>query len=323
LLALAKSGVGALPEEERIGLIGDAWALVRSGELDVDVYLDLVAALSREQGRVIWDQIGESLELIDRALVPDASRPEFARRIAELIRPAARRVGFDPKPKDGPEAAILRRTLLPLLADLGNDAWARSEARTRAERWLADANAVDADTAALSLELHARAGDEKLFARLVEKLKTAATPEQRLIALGGLVGFDDPKLVERTLGLALDGTIRSQDLRYVFAPLFERRAARDPAYRYIVAHFSEFEKKIPSFILGRTVWVMASFCEEARVSEAERFFRPRVTSIEGAEKHLSQAIEAGRLCAALAARQTPALERWLGHKRPAQEIKRK
>jgi cytosol alanyl aminopeptidase len=317
LLALARSGSRSMPEAERIGLIGDAWALVRSGELEVDIYLEIVAALSRDATRVIWDQIAESLRMIDRALVSDASRPEFARRMGELLRPSAQRAGFEPTRKDGPETAILRRTLLPLLADLGEDPWAKEQARARAQRWLADPASVDADVAALSLDLHSRRGDEKLFATLVEKLKSAATPEQRLIALGGLVGFDDPKLVERMLRLTLDGTIRSQDLRYVFGPLFERRATRDVSYRFILEHFAELEKKIPSFIVGRTVWVMASLCDEARVGEAERFFRPRVASIEGAEKHLSQAVEAGRLCAALAARQSPGLERWIGKKGPA------
>jgi alanyl aminopeptidase len=96
-------------------------------------------------------------------------------------------------------------------------------------------------------------------------------------------------------------------LRYVYSPLFERRETRDVAYRFVVDHFDQLSKRLPSFIVGRFVWVMASFCDEAKVAEAEAFFRPRVEQIEGASKHLSQAIEAGRLCAAMASRQTPSV----------------
>jgi alanyl aminopeptidase len=50
------------------------------------------------------------------------------------------------------------------------------------------------------------------------------------------------------------------------------------------------------------------------VDEAEAFFRPRLAKIEGADKHLSQAAEAGKLCAALKDGQAQAAARAFGAK---------
>jgi aminopeptidase N len=314
LAGLAKLPVGQLSDAEKVALANDSWAVVKSGELDADAYLELLPQLSDKADRVLWEQLITVLGELDRSLVADSSRAEFQRRVTALVGPAARRHGWEIKPNDSHQVRLLRSKLLWALGSLGADAWARKEAALRAERWLKDPNSVDGDIALVALELHARTAGPALFDALKAKLAAAPTPEARLVALKGMTGFDDPKLVERLLGMTIDGSIKMQDLRYVFAPLFERRATRDVAYSWLTAHFSELEKRLPSFIVGRTVWVMASLCNEERVKQAEAFFRPRVERMEGASKHLSQAMEAGKLCAAVAVRQSPSVERWLSPK---------
>jgi hypothetical protein len=97
--------------------------------------------------------------------------------------------------------------------------------------------------------------------------------------------------------------VKPHQLRYVFPALFGRSTTARLAYRYLHAHFDEVAKILPGFVVGRLPWVIASLCDEASVDEAAEFFRPRLAKIEGASKSLDQAIEAGKLCAALAAAQ--------------------
>jgi len=312
LLALSKVAGRSLGENERIGFVADAWALVASGDLAAGEYLEFLRGFSADTSLVVWEQIAESLAVIDRALLDDTHEAAFAKRVMSLVGAPARRAGWDAAPNEGAEQRLRRATLLQLAGTLGVDSTTNRQAGALAERWLADPNGVDADIAPVALELHARSGDEAFFDALVKKLGAPGTPEQRLTALAGLVGFEDPKLVERLLGLGLDGTIKAQDLRYVFGPLFERRATRETSYRWLVAHFAELQQKLPSSIVGRTLWVMAGSCDEKRVAEAEQFFRTRVMSIEGAQKHLRLAAEAGRSCAEFAKHHGPALRASLG-----------
>jgi aminopeptidase N len=163
----------------------------------------------------------------------------------------------------------------------------------------------------VAVPLAARRGGDALFDRLLAVLKSPKTPEVRVIALAGLSAFEDPKLVERTLSLTLDGTVKTQDLRYVFPPLSTRRATRDATYAWIEKHFDELARVMPAFLRARLVHVAGAMCDKERVNAVEAFFRPRIEKIEGVEKATRQSIEEGRRCAALAEKDGPATATWL------------
>jgi aminopeptidase 2 len=124
-----------------------------------------------------------------------------------------------------------------------------------------------------------------------------------LLALSGLCGFEDPALVRRTLDLTLDGTIRDQDLRYVFAPLAVRRATRATTFAWIEAHFDELAPRMPSAQRGRFVRLGGALCDAERVRALQAFLQPRIDRIEGTAKDMRQAVEEGLRCATLADRE--------------------
>ena len=313
LVALAKRP--RLTLREKVGLLGNAWALVKSGDLPLDVYFELLPGLLGEPSHVPWDQVAEALRELSRALVTDATRAAFEAKVRALGGKAGKRLGFRPAAGEAPSVKLERALVLGLLGDVGADPWVLGEARKLTEAWLARDKSLDPDIARLVLPLAARSGDEQLFARLLERMRQAATPEDRLLALSGLTGFDDLRLVERLLGYALDGTIKVSDLRYVFPPLFQRSATAKPTYLWLSRNFDALSSKLPSFAVGRFPWVAAALCDDAAVSEAQAFFAPRLRRIEGADKHLAQAVEAGKLCAALRAERSQAFSELFGGKR--------
>jgi hypothetical protein len=85
--------------------------------------------------------------------------------------------------------------------------------------------------------------------------------------------------------------------------LFQRRATVAPTLVWIEKHFDALGKQLPTFVGGRMPWVGPGLCDEVRVREAEAFFRARRAKIEGADKHLHQAVEVGKPCAAFGAAQ--------------------
>jgi aminopeptidase N len=259
----------------------------------------------------VWGQIVDSLAGVDRALVDDAARPAFARFVRSLLGPIGRRPGWSPKPGESDDQKLLRDAVVGALGALGNDDWALERAKRVADAWLRDPMHVDADLARLALPLSAKRGDAAWFERVVAVLKAPKTPEMRVIALAGLTGFEDPALIERTLGLTLDGTIKTQDFRYVLSPLGSRRATRDVTYAWIERHFDELAKVVPSFLRARLINVAAAMCTEERVHAVDAFLRPRIQSLEGAEKNARQSVEEGLRCAALAAKESAATSSWL------------
>jgi hypothetical protein len=157
------------------------------------------------------------------------------------------------------------------------------------------------DLARIALPLAAKRGDAALFDGVRAVLARPPTPETRVVALSALAAFEDPALVGRTLDLVLDGTVRAQDLRYVFPWMGLRPASRDAVHIWIAKHFDELAARYPSHIMGRVVRTIPALCDAARVRAAGEFLRPRVAKLEGVERDLRQSLEEGQRCAALAA----------------------
>jgi cytosol alanyl aminopeptidase len=312
---LGPAVLATLPERERAGVVNNAWASVWSGDLRPAELLAFVRGFRAETSRLVWVQIVDALNGIDRGLTSDEARPALARLTRELMTPVARRLGWaaarEAKTPSSDEETLLRELALVTLGGLGDDPAVLAEARRRAASWLDHAEAVPADIARVALPLAARKGDSRLFERLLAALKNAATPEIRLLALSGLCGFEDAALVRRTLDLTVDGTIRAQDLRYVFPPLTHRRATRETTFAWIEGHFDQLAPRLPSSQVSRFIRLGGALCDTERVRGLQTFLQPRVEKIEGAAKDMRQAIEEGLRCATLASREREPTSRWL------------
>jgi aminopeptidase N len=312
-----------LPEPERFGVVSNAFAAVRSGELPASTFLDLVSKLEKDRSRLVWSEAIDALWSIDRALVTDQARPAFSRFVRALVAPTVRRLGWREAPNEPDDDHFLRESVLHLAGDLGEDAGVLARADRLARQWLADSAraagasgrgpvpAVSNDLARVALPLAAKHGDEALWQQMAGVLRNPTTPEARLLALSGLIAFEDGALVGRTLALVLDGTIKPQDLRYVFPAMALRRASREPALAWLQAHFDEIAPRIPSAMVGRVIASVAGVCEAERVRALEAFFRAHTAEVEGVAKDLRQSVESALRCSALADAQRAATSAWL------------
>jgi cytosol alanyl aminopeptidase len=312
---LDEAALLALPESERAGIVNNAWAAVWSGGLRAADLLSFLRHFRTETSRLVWVQIIDSLNGIDRGLVSEAARPSLSRLARTLLTPLTERLRWmAPARRVPPETdddKLLRELALLALGGLGDDPRVLGEARKRANAWLDRADTVPADVARVALPLAARKGDSRLFERLLAVLRNPATPEIRLLALSGLSGFEDPILVRRTLDLTLDGTIRAQDLRYVFPPLAQRRATRETTFTWIETHFDELAPRMPSSQLARFIRLGGALCDAERVRSLHAFLQPRAARFEGTAKDVRLAHEEGMRCALLAARERDVTSDWL------------
>ncbi len=303
-----------LPERERFGVVSNAIAAVRSGDLPASDLLALLAKLPKEQSRLVWSEVIDVLWAIDRGLVSDAARPAFARFVRELGGPTARRLGWRDPPNESDDDHFTREAILLVLGELGEDKAVLAEADKLARKWLAAPNAaggVSSDLARIALPLAAKRGDAALWEQMVAVLKNPPTPEARLLALSGLTGFDDHVLVERTLALVLDGTIKAQDVRYLFPAMAMRRASRDVTLAWLQVHLDELVPKIPAAAVGRLLNAVTALCDASRVRAFETFMTARTAKLEGVDKDLRQSVEAALRCATLADAQREAASAWL------------
>ncbi|HEX4475101.1 MAG TPA: M1 family aminopeptidase [Polyangiaceae bacterium] len=311
---LAALPAGKLSARERLGLLIEARALVDSGKLDVADFLRVAEKFRGDLDHTALGELGDFVDFLFTDLVPAVGEASFQRWVRAQFGPAARSLGWVRRPKDHENDEMARRTALAVLGDAGGDPGVLAIATTFARAWLEHPKTVDGDTASIAVPLAAIHGDAALFDAFLRRLGAPATPEERVLAITGLASFTDPALVDRTLGLLLDGTIRAQDQIYVVRRLFRRPKVRERAFAFIAAHIDALLPKLPSQMASRMVSIVSRACSPEEVDRAEALFRPRLASLEGADRALNQSIEIGRRCIAFKARHEAPFAKRLGVK---------
>jgi cytosol alanyl aminopeptidase len=323
----------------RVSLLSNAWAAVRSGALEPKAMLKILPAFDGDDTRQVVDQVLHILGSMNETVVDDDARPAFRKfALARLAKrkqalgwgrtPSAKekpgakaatstKPAASTKPTDGAgDDALVRGSVLLAMGNIVEDEATLREADEIATKWLSDPTSVDADVAAVALDLGARKAGESRLAALIAAMKGAKTPEDRIAALRAMMGFDDARVLEQALAFTLGDDVHGSEMRYVFASVFARRKSRTVADAWVRAHWDELRKKLPGRLGGVLVRAAANGCSNAEAEEHAAFYTPRVASIEGAARGFTAALEAVSLCAALREQGAPSFKKaLLGTKR--------
>ncbi len=298
--ALAKSA-SQLDVANRIGLVSNLWAQVRSGELAPDAYLDTLASFDRETERFVIEPLVWSLYGIEQGLVDDAALAGFRAYVAARLGARKQALGWE-APKHGKESddrALLRRTVLMAMGDLAADDATLKEADKIARAWLKDPASVNGDTAQIAVPLASRrAGKDRLDA-LRAAATAAKTPQDRNRALNAIGGFDDPEVLKAGLALTLTDEVRVSEIRHVLWTAFGRRASRAVAYAWVRANFDALRAKLAGPLARGLMYSPGVLCNQKERDDAQTFFTAHSKDIEGSKRILDESLETAQLCAAL------------------------
>ncbi len=308
LAAINAAAETALSTPERIGLIGDRWALMRSGQGTVGDFLSLVLALKSDPNASVLGNAVNKLGAIDTRI----SSPEDRTRLNAVLR-----AQFGPvyasfgkaTPSESYDRTALRAILFRVLGEAGDPA-VLTEARTLAERSFGDKKAVgDPVFVNAAIEIAANHGDAAFYEKFLTGSKDESDPVAQNDALRTLALFTDPALVTRTLDYAVSGQVRNQSSWVPVAILLSQRETRDQTWTYVQANWPKVEAQFTAASGARIVSAAGSFCTAAKRDEVSSFFATH--KVEGSERTLSKSIDNINACVELHTDQEPKLKQWL------------
>jgi aminopeptidase N len=298
-----------LPEAERIGLLSDAWALLQAGRMEPGGLFRLLDSMSigEEKSRLVVDQAIGILYGARDALIDQAHAAGFAGWVARLLRPQAKRLGWDARKGESDDDRLMRLSVLSALADLTEDPHLATEAAKRTTRYLADPTSIDRDIAPLALRISAHGGGVAL-----EALRTrlaGALPYDRIILVGALGSFKDEATLRRALDLVLSGEVHAGDFRYLSAAVARRLDGRKLFGAWVRDHFDELKKKLGGG--GGLASIIGWACDAASQEAALAFFDERLSSTEGMQRSYEEGLAQSRLCIQVRARHLAATSAFL------------
>jgi aminopeptidase N len=308
--AFSRKAATALTAAERIGLLGDEWWMARSGRHDVSAVLDLSAALANDHTPEIVGSFTGRVAFAAEYLADEADKPAFQAWIRARFGPPLERLGL-PGSKPDEKEDSRRAALLDLVGTWGDNRELQQQARQLAAKYVADASSLPATLAGAVLRVAAYGGDAALYDQYFARLKaTAAEPEMYYRYFNALQYFRDPALIDRTVAFALSSDVRSQDAGFVLAGLLASPWSRERTWAFVTREWPKLTERLDTFQgLPAIVNGTASFCSADAAANVKQFFTEH--PLPTAERTIQQSLEKITGCAALKARQGPALKTWL------------
>ena len=273
-----------LTAAERISLLGDEWRMVRAGRHDIDLYLDLAAAMAGDDTPVITETIADRLESIGDDIVDATERARYQAWIRTHFGPVLTGLGLPGPANDGDDRQYRRGILLHLVGVVGDDPAVQATARELALRYIAEPNSVPSTLAPKVLQVAAVGGDAALYQRYLDQMKTAgAQPERYYRYFNSLSWFSDPALVKRTLEFAVSPDVRSQDASTILGSLLVHPWSSDQAWEFTKERWPALLKTLNMFqAIPALVGSFGAFCSVSRANDVKAVPRQELGAVGGA-----------------------------------------
>ncbi len=310
LLGRLLAALDGLSTAERLGVIGDVEALVGAGRVDVATALAFVPRYAAAEERYLVRAVAATAERIRDAIPPELA-PNYARFVRKMFATRARALGWKPAAGEPDDTKLLRRTIVPLVTQAGEDKKLAAEARALALAWLEEPAAVDPEMVDAVLGSAAYHGDAALFDRYLAAAKKTEERRDRQRLLTALSGFRKPALVERAIGLATSGDFDTREAIGLFFGGLSQPATRPLVYAAVKAKYDVLVEKLPKPFTPYLVFAGVAQCDARSKADVEAFFKERTPKEPGGAIVYEQAMETMGLCIQQREAQRPGIAKFL------------
>jgi aminopeptidase N/puromycin-sensitive aminopeptidase len=311
LTAITAKAETTLTPTERIVLLGDTWALTRSGQNKVGDFLSLVLALKQDPNAAVLDTALSKIHSINNSIATDEDRTALAALLRRELGPVYAALG-PPQKHESFDRQQLRATLFEALGE-AKDPAVIAQASQITTRVFATGSkpdkSVDPTLADSAVVIAAATGDATYYEKTLALSKDQQDPTIQSDSLHLLTRFQQPIFVNRTLDYAVSGEVRNQDSWILLAALLQQRQTQDQAWDYIRNNWPKVKAQFTTNSGVRVVAATGSFCTQKQRDEVTSFFSTH--PVEASERTLAKSLDSIDACIQLRATQQPALHQWL------------
>jgi puromycin-sensitive aminopeptidase len=304
--------LAALEPSERISLLADQWALVRSGQASAADFLDLAARFGGEEDDAVLDELVGRLSYIEGRLVDGEDQARFRAWVERLLSPSLQKLGWQPA-KDEKDGVKLRRAaLVRAVGLLARSQEQLTEARPRVNKVLAgEKDALEPNLLDTAVAMVARAGDAPLFDTLLAKMKTEPDPATQRRYLMALTAFEDAALAERSQELLFTDTVKTQDVASFVGGLMANRTGREQWWARMQRQWKDVRARTGEapMLLRRIVESLGALRDRKQLEEAKALLKAH--PVNEAQQAMAQTLERLTQDVALRERAMPDVVAWL------------
>ncbi len=298
-----------LPQADRVQLLSDTFALMQSGRLPLQSYLDVLEALPRvtdSSRTMLWSLAGAQLDFLDTAMAGRPAKRQVRAIGRNLLAPQLVQLTWTPAPKEDEQTAELRGTLIALLArfDHAPTIEQANRAFDEDDAGIKKLPASRREPVTVATGMHA---DGPHFERLLERLKAAPGEEERWTLAKALASGRDARRADQLLAASLAGVAPANVASSIPGLVARRSPFGEQAYAYTLDNWKPLAELAGSwgrmYLLPGAAAGFSTPEQTGRLVEDQR----RAAGANG-DLLAAQGAENIRLRAAVKAREAPQLE---------------
>ncbi len=304
----------ALGPLDWVFLLRDANILASAAAIPQPEALELAAIAVRQSDPRVYRQASAIAGDVPLALTQGTNRTRYAKWVRAKFGPRARDLGWELRAGEDADTQRLRRELLPLVADRGEDVELARDARARTMRWPGDAHAVPADVRHDLLWTATHTADRDataLYRHIASVAKSMRDARVRRDTLRALGGFRAQPQQRAALTLVLDATFEPLDALQILAGALENESARVSALIWVDRNFDALAKQIAGDSTQRLPFWASAACSADERALFVTAFAERMRSVDGGPRSYANALERIDQCIAYRNAQQRPLDRWL------------
>ena len=284
---------------DRAGLLADAYALVKSGDLDPAELIKLLHHYKNETDFVVYEAVAGVLGgLAQTALLNENITEHLEKFATSLVSVLLEHVGWEEKEADDDNAKLLRGTLISLLAKFCyKEPGVRQEAARRFAKFLVDPSDManlPSDMRPYVFKIVLKNGGLKEYEQVLSYFTTATDNAERKHVLSALGAAPDIKLKERTIEWTTSGAVKLQDCFYALGSVhYSGKAGAELAWKFLTENLPKLQEMLGNASASLLQACISSCCggfaSAERADEVEHFFKGK--ELAQCERKIAQTVE--------------------------------
>ncbi|KXV70905.1 aminopeptidase [Acetobacter cerevisiae] len=254
---------------DRANLLGDQFALFRSGQAPLSAYMDLANSLlsAQESDIAVLEEIIGRFETLDQYLKGSPDRAAFRAYARKQLAPVLARLGWDQKVDENVLDTMLRPSVISVLGRFEDPAVV-TEADKRFARWQADPASLKPDLVGVVARIAMTHADEKTYAAMAEKVRTTQATEVKLRLFNALAAATNPALIEKNVALAYSGAIPNGRIAMALGRVADESENPDLVWQLVKQHEAEIRTHLAPWSQDGFLAAIAAYSDNPDVAHA-------------------------------------------------------
>lgn len=278
----------ALSEEDRFGLIRDAFALAEAGQQSTASVLKLAKTYQNDESYIVWATITENILRISNMIADQPYFGDFKRYVRELYTPLGKKIGWTKKPKEKYDFTLLRGMVMSVLG-MHDDPDTVEYALKHFVQ--AKKGGIHPDIRGTVYNLVAMHGTNEQYAELKKMFATEDLEEEKDRLLRALCLSRDEKHLQVQLDHAFSPETRGQDAVKALAFIMNNPHGREVAWTHFKRSWHEIERRHGQggHLFPRFISPLSHFTTRQKAAEIIMFFKKNPPT--GTERTVEQVLE--------------------------------